>query len=107
MEPRLAKPEQPASAAPSEPVRRVARPSFNPLSDARGALVTIIISGGLILGLWLIARDAPSAQQDPRLAPTATVSPGSAPFGNQTYVTVVPWPQTPSPGTFTVPGADR
>ena len=60
-------------------------------------MLAIAISGLLILGLWVVARTAPSAGTDPRLAPTATVVVDTGPFGDQVYVTVVPQPA--SPGT--------
>lgn len=67
----------------------------NVLAGARGALLAIVASGVLIVGLWLLAREAPSAGTDPRLAPTATAAPGAAPFGNQEFATAVPLPGSP------------
>jgi hypothetical protein len=70
---------------------------FNVLAGARGALLAIVASGLLIVGLWLLAREAPSAGTDPRLAPTATVAPGAAPFADQEFETAVPQPESLSP----------
>ena len=64
-------------------------------TEVPGALLAIAISGLLILGLWAVARNAPSAGTDPRLAPTATVVVDRGPFGDQVFVTVVPQPALP------------
>jgi hypothetical protein len=81
----------------------------NPLRDARGALIAIAVSCLLILVLWLIARDAPSAGTDPRLEPTAAVGASTAGsvdgrsglFADQTFVTAVPPPGPRSPDATT------
>lgn len=98
-EPRLDAPDQlgPVSLEPPSSV----------WSGAAGAVVAIAVSGLLIVGLWAVSRNAPSAGTDPRLAPpaTATAAAGQNPFGEQVFVTVVPEPAPLSPATaVTYPG---
>lgn len=86
--------EQPFEAAPAAP----GPPDL--WAGARGALIVIALSGLLIAGLWLISRNAPSAETDPRLLPTPIAETGPNPFRDQTFVTVAPAPRSaPANGT--------
>jgi hypothetical protein len=64
-------------------------------------LIVIAVSGLLIVGLWLISRNAPSAGTDPRLFPAPTADAGTNPFGGQTFVTVAPEPESAAPADGT------
>lgn len=105
MDPNLARPERPHEDAPKTPdaadelVPASPEPPPNVWSGAPGAVLAIAVSGLLIVGLWAVSRNAPSAGTDPRLAPTATAAPGTNPFGEQVFVTVVPEPAPPPPAT--------
>lgn len=69
-------------------------------------MLAIAISGLLIVGLWVVSRNAPSAGIDPRLAPPASAVPGANPFGEQVFVTVVPEPAPQSPATAETAAGD-
>ncbi len=93
-----APPKPRPGASDEQPERPAAEPRpFDVLAGGREALLAIVVSGLLIVGLWLIAREAPSAGTDPRLVPSAAVTPGAAPFGEQTFATAVPRPGSPPP----------
>ncbi len=90
--------EQPTAAdadGADEEAERQATP-VNLMSGARGAAVAIAVSGLLVVGLWALARNAPSAGTDPRLVPVA--SPAAAPgrIDTQRFVTIIPGP-SPAP----------
>lgn len=65
-------------------------PPLNITSGALGAVVAIAVSALLVLALWTIARDAPSAATDPRLIPPPTAVPSPGRVGDQLYITIVP-----------------
>lgn len=70
-------------------------------------MLAIAVSGLLIVGLWAVARNAPSAGTDPRLLPPASAAPGANPFGEQVFVTVVPEPAPLSPATAVIYPGDE
>ena len=85
-----------------EPAERV--PIFR--QGVAGALVVTAISVLIVAGLWVLAREAPSAGSDPRLQPVvpAVGSPGR--FEEQIYATFVP-DVGPRPGAAGTPESER
>ena len=95
MKPDDGQPELPTNGESGDEHAATASATHDPWAGARGAAIVIAVSGLLILGLWVISRNAPSAGTDPRLLPTATAVAGANPFEGQTFVTVAPEPQPP------------
>jgi hypothetical protein len=85
---------QPPESIVEAPVERNGRreataPPLNLMSGAAGAVVAIAVSGLLVVGLWAIARNAPSAATDPRLVPPPTAVASPARGDDQLYMTIV------------------
>ena len=76
------------------------------MAGARGAAVAIAVSGLLVVGLWAVARNAPSAGTDPRLLPITNAVGSPRPEDLQRSVTFVPG-DSPAPGAATGEAGDQ
>ncbi|MDQ3695800.1 MAG: hypothetical protein M3464_19600 [Chloroflexota bacterium] len=89
---------------------RVARPRseerIDLMSGARGAAVAIAVSVLLVVGLWAVARNAPSAGTDPRLLPSANAVGSPRPEDLQRNVTFVPG-DSPASGAATAEAGEQ
>jgi hypothetical protein len=61
-------------------------------------VIAVAASGLLVLGLWAVSRNAPSAATDPRLEPNPTAAPAPGRLEQQIYITIAAEPMTPPAG---------
>ena len=73
-----------------------APPRADYVRGATGAMAAVIVCALLVGGLWLAARNAPSAATDPRLLPAVVTPTGRVP-PSPTSVSIVLIPATATP----------